>query len=141
MRGRTDPEKANQVLAPASFANSRHRDRFYPLIIHLDDNISPAANLQSSGDDPCSELQPFGRNVGPQMYGAALLGSKDRRRQNGSRSSCPPRKVAQSSVDISLNYQPTFLEFWPQDGKNLEPGDNFVKATLALGQTLRQVPR
>lgn len=69
------------------------------------------------------------------MVSSAVDGPTDGCRQNGgpSNGSCDDvAAVLAKSIDISLSYKPTFLEFWTADASDSSLYSQFSSATAAM---------
>ena len=54
--------------------------------------------------------------------------------------SCDPGCVLQASLDVSLSFNPSFIEIWPHDATNPLLYSLAKSTTLAMGGHLRDAP-
>jgi hypothetical protein len=55
-------------------------------------------------------------------------------------SACPPLCVLQKSLEISVSFNPSFIEIWPHDGMNKDLYSLIESTTLAMDGQLRGTP-
>jgi hypothetical protein len=78
-------------------------------------------------------LRDMSPHMGLQMVASATGGPADGCRQNAHVTPCDDiHAVLDTSIDISLSYKPTFLEFWTADAVNPQLRDLFVAATNTM---------
>jgi hypothetical protein len=137
----TDPDKlptqmADDIIAYAQA--SPFADRFFAQKNLINTRSPYASTLDGTPPGTTTYLLMRLRDLVPhsglQMVAAASNGDTDGCRQNGGQMPCPPADVLAKSLDISLSYKPTFLEFWTADAANPDFYTQLTDATHAMNQ-------
>ncbi len=132
-----------------------YANRFYPQRNTVDANWGLASTLDTNppGIDSIrypkllvwNHTRPDGPTPGQgglQMVESATDGSTTGCRQGGGPNgpcgpTCDPLCVLQDSLEVSLSYNPSFIEIWPDDGMNPNLYSLIESTTLAMGGQLR----
>lgn len=135
--GKTTTQMADDIIAWA--LQSSFADRFFAQKNLVNTNSPYASDPLFQNVNPSSNdylfkvLRDMSPAMGLQMVASATGGPQDGCRQNAHQTPCDDVSTVMSkSIDISLSYKPTFLEFWTADAKNTALYPQFVSATAAM---------
>jgi hypothetical protein len=140
-------------------ATTPYANRFYPQRNTVDADWKVASTLDPPNEPGVGSIRypkklvwdhtkpdgPTPGQGGLQMVSSATDGPTTGCRQGGGPdgpcgSTCDPLCVLQASLDVSLSFNPSFIEIWPHDAMNPLLYSLAESTTLAMGGQLRGAP-
>ena len=113
------------------YAYGKYSDRFYAQANKLSKDVSLA---DDNPDAVHNLIKQYSPNVGLQMIASATNCESDGCRLNGKVCPCgSSAKILREVIDIGLSYNPSFIEYWEIDSKNLVLYDEMEYATEEMG--------